>query len=274
MDFLSKILADIILFIGKQTHSFWDNLVILNFSLPQIILDIALVTLIVYFILSQLKGTRTVHIVIGLSVIGIMYTVSKAFQLVALAWLLERFTTVVLVAIPVIFQQEIRSGLERIGHTKIVLKQQAKALDEMIEQVVEACISIVKSKEGALIVFQQDVPLKEYVETGIPMNALMSKELLIAIFNHKTSLHDGAVIIDKQNILAASCLLPHTLNPETGMGTRHKAALGVSENSDAVIVVVSEEKGTVSFVKDGEIQKNVTPEKLKKLLKENLKIHK
>ncbi len=271
MEYFSRWLAGIILGIGEQTRAFWDNLSILNFSWIQIFLDIALVTLVFYFIIKQLKGTRTVHIITGLSIVVLLFFVSRVLNLLAFGWLLEKFFTILLVAIPVIFQQELRAALEKIGHTKPFLKMQARELDRMVTDLVDACYFLAKKREGALIVFQQSVPLKEFVETGVSLDARISKELLVSIFNHQTPLHDGAVIIAGQKIAAASCLLPHTLqNEESGFGTRHKAALGLSETTDAVIVVISEERGTVSFVHKGSMEKNLLPARLHFLLMHNL----
>lgn len=275
MEVLSRWLADLIIFIGRQVHSFWDNLLILNFSWLQIGLDIALVAIVFYLIFKQLKGTRTVHMLIGLLVLVLFFWISKALQLITFGWLLEKAFTVLLVAIPVLFQPELRSALEKLGHTKPFLKQQAKDLDKMIGDIVESCFALAKKREGALVVIQQAVPLKEYIETGTPLNADISKELILSIFNHQTPLHDGAVIMVDRKIVAASCLLPHTFNvDETGVGTRHKAAIGLSQNTDALIIVVSEERGTISFANQGAIEKNILPARLHFLLTQHLKPHK
>ncbi|MBU1953548.1 diadenylate cyclase CdaA, partial [Patescibacteria group bacterium] len=267
MDFLSKTVADIILFIGEQAQIFWGHLMLLNFSWPQILLDILLVSIFFYLILLLIKGSRAVHILIGLSIIGIIYFLSKALQLVALAWLLDRIFTVVLVAIPIIFQKELRMGLERLGHTKLFLNQKKRQIDRMILNIVDACDSMAKDKIGALIVIQRTIPLKEFLDTGIELQAKVSSELLLSIFKPKSPLHDGAVIISGERIQAASCILPHSFeNTATGMGTRHKAALGLSENTDASIVVVSEEKGTISFAKNGKMERNVSAAQLQSLL--------
>jgi diadenylate cyclase len=269
MDLFARWIADIILSIGSQSQAFWAKLMLLNFSFWQIFIDILLVTVILYFIFALLKGSRAVHVLIGLSIMVVIFILSKALQLVALGWLLDRFLTVILVAIPVIFQQELRMALERLGHTKIFLTQKAREIDRMITSIVEACETLANEKKGALIVIQHSIPLKEYVDTGILLNAVVSKELLINIFNNKAPLHDGAVIIGNEKIMAASCLLPHSReNTATVMGTRHKAALGLSENTDASIVVLSEEKGTISFARNGNMEKNISPSTLRFLLSE------
>ena len=275
MDILSRWFADLIIFIGHQARNFWDNLVILNFSWIQISIDILLVSFVIYFIIKQLKGTRTVHILTGLSMVFLVFVISKWLNLLTFSWLLDKSFTILLVAIPVIFQQELRAALEKLGNTKPFLKQQARELDQMVSDTVDACYSLAKKREGALIVFQQSVPLKEFIETGIIMDAKISKELLMSIFNHQTPLHDGAVIVLDQKIAAASCILPNTIkSEESGFGTRHKAALGLSENTDALIVVISEERGTVSFVLNGNMEKNILPARLHSLLLHNLNTQK
>lgn len=272
MEFLSKWIAQFIFFIGTQAQAFWENLILLNFSPTQIILDILLVAVIFYFIFSLLKGSRAVHILIGLSILALAYIISSALQLVAMGWLLERFFTVVLVAIPIIFQQELRMALEKLGHTKLFLNQKAQEIDRMINSIVEASENLARNKTGALIVFQHKVPLKEYIDTGVNLDARVSKELLMSTFNKNSPLHDGAVIIDNEKILAASCILPHSYKKQaSGMGTRHKAALGLAENTDASVIVISEEKGSISFAKKGDMEREISLSRLHERLNENLK---
>lgn len=267
MEFLSRPIADVILFIADQAQIFWGNLALLNFSWQQIIIDITMVAVIFYLIFLLLKGSRAVHVIIGLSILGAFYFLSKALQLVALGWLLDRFLTIVLVAIPIIFQKELRLGLERLGHTKLFHTQKKRRIDRMIVSIIDACDVMAKNKTGALIVLQHTIPLKEYSDTGIELEAKVSKELLLSIFKPKSPLHDGAVIIGNELIQAASCILPHSFeHTASGMGTRHKAALGLSENTDASVVVVSEERGTISFAKNGKMQTNVDTAELQSLL--------
>jgi len=267
MDVISRWIADFILLIGQQTQIFWENLVLLNFSWPQIVLDIVLVAIIFYYTFALIKGSRAVHVLIGLCIILAIYLFSKTLQLVALSWLLDKLFTVVLIAIPIIFQRELRMGLERLGHTKLFLRQKARQIDRMIMNIVNACESMSKDNVGALIVIQNTTPLKEYIDTGIPVNATVSKELIVSIFFPKLPLHDGAVIIADETIKAASCILPNSLETSShDMGTRHKAALGLAENTDAGVIVVSEERGTISYAKDGKIERNISPQKLLVLL--------
>lgn len=271
MDPLSKAISEIILVIGQNVQTFKENIILLNFSLPQIILDIALVSIVFYLIFSLIKGSRAVHILLGMSILGLTYLISKAMQLVALGWLLDRFMTMLLIAIPIIFQKELRTGLERLGQTKIFQLHKSHRIDLMIEAVVEASEYMAGKNIGALIVIQQKNPLKEYIENGIIVDAVVSKELLLSIFKPKMPLHDGAVIIANERVAAASCVLPHSTETKLyGLGTRHKAAVGLSENSDALIIVVSEEKGIISFAHDGKLERNISAEKLQNILHEKL----
>ncbi len=268
MDLISRSIADFILLLGEQTQVFWGNLVLLNFSWQQIFIDIVLVTIIFYFIFSLIKGSRSVHVIFGLLIVAFLYFLSKVLQLVALSWLMDRFLTIVLVAIPIIFQRELRMGLERLGHTKIFQTHKKRQIDRMILSIVDACNSMAEDKIGALIVIQHTVPLKEFIDTGVELQAKVSKELLLSIFKPKAPLHDGAVIIAQERIQAASCILPHSFeHTASGMGTRHKAALGLSENSDASVIVVSEEKGTIAFAKNGKMERNVDASQLQAALK-------
>ena len=272
MDIFSKWIADAVLFIEHSAQGFWENLLLMNFSPAQVIIDILLVSVLFYYIFLLLKGTRAVNILVGLVIIGFVFALSRALQLVTLGWILDRFFTVVLVAIPVIFQQELRMALERIGLTKIPLSQKEKELTAQINNIVESCDYMSKQKIGALIVLKNSITLKEYVDTGIPLNAKISKELIISIFMNRSPLHDGAIIINDGILLAASCVLPHSFKSyPQAFGTRHKAALGLSENSDAKVIVISEEKGTISYAQNGHLDQGISPHRLQTLLTEFLK---
>lgn len=272
MDVLSKWIAQFILAIGNMAQSFGENVSLLNFSFFQVFIDILLVSILFYYIFSLLKGSRAVNVLVGLFMIGFIFVLSKVLQLIALGWILDRFFTIALVAIPVIFQQELRMALERLGHTKFSRSQKTKKINILISNIVQACEFLAREKQGALIVFENTVPLKEYLETGVPLGAKISSELIISIFNPKSPLHDGAVIIKNDQIVAASCILPHSFKSYGQvLGTRHKAALGISENTDAKIIVISEEKGSISFAQGGNLERNITPARLQILLSDFLK---
>ncbi len=271
MEFISRSIAQFILFIASQTEALWQNIILLNVSYPQVILDILLVSIFFYYVFVWIRGTRAAQILIGLSIVAVVFFVSRILELVTLEWLLDRFLTVLLVAIPVLFQQELRMGLERLGNTKFEIRQKEKSIDWIVTQLVMACEILAKKKQGALIVLRHMNGLREYVETGIPLDAKISKEIVLSIFNHSSPLHDGAIIIDEGKIKAASCLLPHALKSElVGVGTRHKAAVGLSELTDAGIIVVSEEKGVISFASKGLLKENINSDTLRKMIIEIL----
>lgn len=270
MEFVSHWIAELIVFIGNQARVFWENVTLLNFSTSQILLDIIIVAVIFYFLFSILKGSRALHVLIGLGFIGGLFIVSRVFQLVALSWLLERFFTIILVAIPVLFQQEFRMALERLGHTKLFLQHKEQEIERMTQEIVNACTHLAGKKIGALIVLQQNITLKEYEDTGISLQAKVSAELIEAIFHTTSPMHDGAIIIGNQRIRSASSILPHSYKNTPGLGTRHKAALGLSETTDAAVIVVSEEKGTISFAKGGSLEKNIQADMLYKLIIQTL----
>lgn len=275
MEALSHWIADFIFFVGNQAQLFWENLTLLNSSFIQVFIDIALVAILFYYLFVILKGSRALNILLGLIIIGFVFYLSKILQLLTLGWILDKFLTIILIAIPVIFQQELRMALEKVGHTKFSLSQKVKELNLMVSNIVEACEYMAKNKVGALIVLQNTVPLKEYIDTGRTLNAKISKELLLSIFQTRSPLHDGAVIIENDQLVAASCVLPHSFKSYGQvLGTRHKAALGLSENTDAKIIVISEEKGTISFVANGSIEKDISPARLQIILADFLKPHK
>ncbi len=267
MDFISHNIADLILFIGQQTRFFWENLTLLNFSFTQVFIDILLVSILFYYLFLILKGSRAVNILFGMILVAFVFAISKTLELAALNWILDKFLTIALVAIPVIFQQELRMALEKIGHTKFFLGQQNKEINLLINNIVQSCEQLAAEKLGGLIALENTVPLKEYIETGVALDAKVTKELLLNIFYPKSPMHDGAVILREDRIVAASCILPHTFkNYGQILGTRHKAALGLSEGTDAQIIVVSEEKGTISYAINGQLERNITPARLQNLL--------
>jgi diadenylate cyclase len=270
MEYINKGIAEFILFITREAGTFWENLVLLQFSWPQVIIDIALVSIVFYYIFILLKGSRAIHILIGLLILAFIFLLSKALQLFATGWLLDRFLTLILVAIPVIFQQELRRGLEKLGQTRIFSSSEVGAADILIGNLVDVSVIMAKRKVGALVVLKKDVSLNEYAETGVPINGKISKELILSIFFPKTPLHDGAIIIEGDKVVAAACVLPHSykFTADRSLGTRHKAAIGLAENTDAHVIVISEERGTISYAHNGRLEHDITPEKLQKFLEE------
>lgn len=263
---MDSLISEIILFFEKISSKFWENVQLLDLSVWQIVIDILLVSILFYWLFLLIRGSRTFHVLLGIIVIALFFLVSKALSLVAVDWLLNKFLTMLVVAIPIIFQQELRQGLEKLGQTKHFLNRILREADFIIREICEAAEYMAEKKIGALIVFEGETPLKEYIQTGVSLDAKISKELLLSIFAHNSPLHDGAVIIRNNTIKSAACILPHSLKEhDHEYGTRHMAALSVSENTDAKIIAISEEKGVVSWIEKGKISK-VSSGELEKLL--------
>lgn len=267
MQSINNFITKFISFSSQEVGTFWQHLDLLNFSYPQVAIDILMVSVLFYYLFSLLRGTRAVHILIGLTILAFIFLMSKWLDLVAIGWLLDNFLTVTLVAIPVIFQQELRMALEKLGRTKIFHNQTAEDLEHITRSILSAVEQLQSKKTGALIVLKKEVSLSEYTATGVSLDADVSKELLINIFQPKSPLHDGAIVIEGNKISAAACILPPSFKSYGhDFGTRHKAAIGLSEETDAQVIVVSEEKGTVSYSRNGRIDQNITIERLQRLL--------
>lgn len=270
MSVITDLIARFILFITQMGETFWEHLTLSQYSFWQTAIDIFIVALIFYWIIMLLRGTRAVHILTGLVILGFFYFLSRELELLAVNWILSRTFPVILLAIPIIFQQEIRRGLERLGKTPI-FSSEIEAIDRIISDIVEACQDLAKHRHGALIVFARDTKLKEYIETGKELEAFISKDLILTLFHPKSPLHDGAIIIQDERIAAAGCTLPHTFKKyDAQYGTRHKAGIGLSEKSDAEVIIISEERKTISYANDGKIDE-VTPEELQKKLEKLFK---
>jgi diadenylate cyclase len=236
------------------------------------ILDIMIVTFVFYKAIVLIRGTRAEQLVKGLAVLIMITVISRALGLAALEWLLTNLMTVGIVAIPVVFQPELRRVLETLGRGKIFTRSnQLYAefdFELMLEEIIKAIQVLVKKRIGALIILERETGLKEIIETGIPIDGHVSAELLINIFMPRSPLHDGALIIRGNRVAAAGCYLPLTENPNLSkeLGTRHRAALGVSEQSDAVSIIVSEETGVVSLTNNGKLTRYLDDKTLRQML--------
>ena len=236
------------------------------------ILDIVIVTYFFYKIILLIRGTRAEQLVKGLAVLLIVTVVSGWLGLVTIHWLLRQLMTIGIVAIPIVFQPELRRGLETLGRGKLFSRTSSfhdeKDFDTMLDELVKTVQVLVKKRLGALIIIERETGLKELIETGIPIDGQVSAELLINIFLPRSPLHDGAVIIRGTRMMAAGCYLPLTENPNLNkeLGTRHRAALGVSEQSDAVGLIVSEETGVVSITNNGKLTRYLDEKTLKQML--------
>ena len=247
---------------------------IVNF--PTDIIDILIVTFLVYKILTFSSSRTAGKIIKAVVVLLLLGYASDVLHLNSLNFLVSTAIDVGVVALVVVFQPELRRALERLGGGSIknlfVAREQSEDTEHTIEQTVQACRSMSRQKVGALIVFQRNTNLEEYFKTGTVVDAQVSTELLKNIFFPKAALHDGAVVIREDRVAAAGCVLPLTENPDLSrdLGTRHRAAIGISEHSDAVVVVVSEETGVISCATGGNLKRYLTPENLTKLLKAEL----
>lgn len=239
------------------------------------VIDILLVTYVIYKLIMLIRGTTAIQLLKGISVIIAVWFLSSAFQLQTLKWLVEQAINFGFLAIIIIFQPELRRALEQLGRGKFFTRYASIEEDvykETIDAVVEASVYMAKRRIGALISIERETGMSEYVETGVPIDAKITPELLINIFIPNTPLHDGAVIIKKNQILAAACYLPLSESrfiPKE-LGTRHRAAIGVSEVTDSLTVVVSEETGQISLAKNGEIFRDLDEERLKEMLTSEL----
>jgi diadenylate cyclase len=228
------------------------------------VIDIAVVTFIIYELFRLVSGTRALQMMMGFVILVIAAYAAQALQLEALNEIFQAGQLVWVIAILIVFQPELRTALARIGRTP-VLKFFVKVEESpVVGEVVKAANQLSQDKRGAIIAIQREVGLMEYVESGKRLQAEVSAELLATIFAPYTPLHDGAVIIDGNNIVAAACILPLTQFPvyDPAIGTRHRAAIGLSEETDAVVVVVSEETGYISLAVGGRLEKNLSPEQL------------
>lgn len=237
---------------------------------PVALIDILLVTALIYGLLYLMRGTPAVQLARGIIVLFIgLYFLISVLPLPAFRWVVTQSIPVLLIAVPVIFQPEIRRGLERLGRTRFLFDWSAVQSDmtRAVQQVARAAKRLSERRHGALIVFERSTGLQELIETGIEIDSSVNTELLLTIFYPKTALHDGAVIIREDRIMAAACVLPLAGEvPDQRMGTRHRAALGVTQQSDALVVVVSEETGVISLAYSGRIIRNLDEGRLTRLL--------
>ena len=257
----------------------FNNMDIAGFARPSLgisdILDILIVAYIIYKIIFWIKETRAWTLFKGILVIFALAAVATLLQLNTILFILSNTISVGIIAVIVVFQPELRKALEQLGKGKFIsyFTRGAEATDDKasqrtVEEIVKAAEKMGSVKTGALILIEQEVPLGDLERTGIPIDAIISSQLLINIFEHNTPLHDGAVIIRRNRVAAATCFLPLTDSNEISMelGTRHRAAIGASEVSDAYVIVVSEETGAISLARGGVLYRNLTTEQLRGMI--------
>jgi diadenylate cyclase len=247
---------------------FWDTINLKDN--PFIILDVLLVALLIYWVYLFLKETRAMRIIYGIVILAIIFFLGKALQLETLNYLLKYVMTMIVVAIPVVFQPELRSALEKLGRADIVGgfgKLQRSKMITIVKEIVHSAELLSKNKIGALIVLARQTGLRDYIETGVKLDADVSTEIILTVFTPKTPLHDGALVINGDKIIAAGCTLPLAeIQYDYNLGTRHRAAIGLSMQTDALVIVVSEERGQISLGSNGILSRNLSPEKLEELL--------
>ncbi len=246
-------------------------------ELITLIIDLAIVIFLLYCFFKVLRGSRAWQLIKGIALFIIATWISGLLNLKILNWILTGIMNLGVIAIIVIFQPELRRGLEQLGTNKLtkffgIDKDVSTKTKEDIYKVVIAATELSKARTGALIVIERDIAIQDIIATGIPMNAEVSPQLLVNIFEPKTPLHDGAVIIAGNKIAAAACVLPLADDKDIAkeLGTRHRAAIGISKQSDSIVVVVSEETGKMSVAKDGTLIADVREDVLKKILINNI----
>ena len=245
---------------------------------PTDIIEIIIIAFVLYQVMVWVKNTRAWMLFKGIIVILIFLLIAALFQMNTILWLSGKVVNVAAIALVIIFQPELRNALERLGRKNFLTAffsfdfQKASAVrfsEKTINEIVKACYEMGKVKTGALIVIERDVMLNEYIRTGIPLDSLVSSQLLINIFEHNTPLHDGAIIVRGDRIVSATCYLPLSDNMELSkeLGTRHRAAVGISEVSDSMTIVVSEETGAVSLAVESTLYRNIDADFLRSKLK-------
>ena len=246
---------------------------------PSNILEIVILTVLIYGLIKWVKNTRAWTLLRGILVVVAFVVISYALDLTTLKWLISRAGGVLLTIVVIIFQPELRRALEQLGRRNALFafftpntgrhsEDDKRGPERINNEIVKAVFEMSKAKTGALIVMERQVALDEYVRTGIMMDSMISSQLLVNIFEHNTPLHDGAVFIRNQRIVAATCYLPLSDNMVLSkeLGTRHRAGVGISEVSDSLTIIVSEETGAVSLAQDGRLIRHITAEGLKKRL--------
>lgn len=240
---------------------------------PTAIVDILVVAFLVYEFLVLIKGTRAAPMLVGVGVLGLAVWLARILELRTVNWLVGTLLPYAIFALIVVFAAEIRQALAKLGRKLTYARLSAAAQSEAYDDIVLAANLFSQNQTGALIVIEREIGLRTYIESGVPMDARLSYDLLATIFRPSAPLHDGAVIIQKDRIAAAACFLPLSMNPALSMqlGTRHRAGIGITEETDAIAVIVSEETGAISLAVGGHIERDLTLEYLRDRLSELLR---
>jgi diadenylate cyclase len=262
MDAIQKWIADLLNLVTRGQPFGWNN-----------VLDVVIVAIFIYYVLVLIRGTRAVQLLIGVLVLVLVYFIATSLHLTLTTLLLQALFAVALIALVVVFQPELRRALGQIGQlgalNRLLAPGSEEELEGIVDELVRAALLISEAKHGALMVLERATGLQDYSETGVPVNGKLTAELLASIFMTRSPLHDGAVIIRGGQILAAACLLPLEESAERGAhryGMRHRAALSISAQTDAIVVVVSEETQAISIAAGGRIIGALDEERLRRVL--------
>jgi diadenylate cyclase len=236
----------------------WPHLTVIS------VIDIFLVAVVIYEFLALIRGTRAALILIGVSVVALAFYFSRVGELVTLYWLISRVLPYAVFALVVIFAPEIRQALARLGR-RLTLARSAGAAADAYDDIVMATNLFSQNQTGALIVIEREIGLRTYIESGVALDAQLSYDLLATVFRPSAPLHDGAVIVQGDRVAAAACFLPLSMNPvlSTQLGTRHRAGIGITEETDAIAVIVSEETGSISLAVSGKIDRDISVDQLR-----------
>jgi diadenylate cyclase len=251
MDFLNELLQ-------RPPITWWDAL------------DILIVSILIYELLKLIRGTRAVQMAVGIAAIVGLFYLSRGFQLETVNWLIRNIVGYVVFAAIVLLQTDIRRALVHLGRGRLFRRLNRKATDDdTVEELVVAATTLSSKKIGAIIVIERSIGLRNYIEGGILLDAKLTYDLLVSIFQPTSPLHDGAVIVQGDRAAAAACFLPLTINPRLSreLGSRHRAAIGVTEENDSVAIVVSEETGRISVIEDGDLALDLDSEQLRARLR-------
>lgn len=240
-------------------------------SLVVYILDILIVSVLMYRALLVIRGTRALPMLLGLLAVAAVYFIAKEVGFVTLAWLIDSLFNSFILLVVVIFQDDIRRALTKVGAQSFLFKHGKAVPHQVLDEIALSAHKLSKAKLGSLIVIQREVGLDEFMEDGVHLDAQVGPKILMSVFTKESPLHDGAVIIEGGKIRAAGCVLPLSFNPDLdpNLGTRHRAALGITERSDAMVVVTSEETGAITLFIDGTLHRNLDANTLKDLLQKN-----
>ncbi len=232
------------------------------------VLDILIVSFILYRVFLLIKGTRAVQMVFGLGVLLLALIFSRWAGLFTLNWLVQSFMSQVVLVILVLFQPELRRALAHMGQNSLFSSLSPIESSKFLDEIVKAAVSLANRRIGALVVLERETDLRNIIDMGTPLEARVSKELLLSIFHPTSPLHDGAVVVQEGRIAAAGCFLPLSMSPTVAkeLGTRHRAAIGLTEETDAVVIVVSEETGTISMVQAGKLDRDLDAVTLRRAL--------